>query len=256
MDLGLAGRHAIVTGGTRGIGRAIVERLVREGCAVSFCARNAAEVAMAAEAVRKLAPTEAMVSATVVDVADTATVTQWIGDSASRVGGIDIAIANVSALAVVPDEASWRAALEVDMLGTVRVVETVMPYLEKSSCGALVAIASTSALEAFGGPRPYSALKAAVINYISNIATVSAGKQVRANTVSPGSIYFEDGIWGLRKREQPDLYKMALSMNPMGRMGTPEEVANAVAFIASPAASFITGANLVVDGGLTRRVQF
>ena len=91
---------------------------------------------------------------------------------------------------------------------------------------------------------------------MSNLATQMAPKHIRANTVSPGTIYFDDGVWGKRKRENPDSYNAALAHNPMGRMGTPEEVAKAVAFIASPAASFITGANLVVDGGFTRRIQF
>ena len=117
-------------------------------------------------------------------------------------------------------------------------------------------IATTAALEAFGGVRPYAAVKAALINYTSNLATAHAGRGIRANTVSPGTIYFEDGVWGQREREAPDVFKWALERNPMGRMGRPEEVANAAAFLASPAASFITGANLVVDGGLTKRVQY
>ena len=113
----------------------------------------------------------------------------------------------------------------------------------------------TVSLEAFGGPRPYNAIKAAVINYMSNLATSLAPKQIRANTVSPGTIYFDDGVWGQRKRDMPEIYAAALAQNPMGRMGTPAEVANAVVFVASPAASFITGANLVVDGGFTRAVR-
>ena len=109
---------------------------------------------------------------------------------------------------------------------------------------------------AFGGPRAYNAVKAAVINYVSNLATQLAPKNIRANTVSPGTIYFDDGVWGARKRDMPAIYEAALAQNPMGRMGTPAEVANAVVFVASPAASFVTGANLVVDGGFTRRVQY
>jgi 3-oxoacyl-[acyl-carrier protein] reductase len=190
------------------------------------------------------------------DVAITEAVNAWMAGAAAAMGGIDIVVANVSALAAVPNEDHWRQSLEVDMLGTLRTVEAAMPHLEQSNCASIVAIASTSALEAFGGPRPYNALKAALINYMSNLATQLAPKHIRANTVSPGTIYFDDGVWGKRKRENPDSYNAALAHNPMGRMGTPEEVAKAVAFIASPAASFITGANLVVDGGFTRRIQF
>ncbi len=256
MDLELAGKRAIVTGGTRGIGRAIAERLVQEGCSVGICARNSEEVARAVADIQKLAGASVLVTGATVDVAETQAVTTWINAVADRFGGLDIAIANVSALSVTPDEASWHRAMDIDVLGTVRMVEAALPYLEKSTCGSIVAIASTAALEAFGGPRPYNAVKAAVINYLSNLATLVAPKKIRANTVSPGTIYFDDGVWGKRKREQPEVFASFLALNPLGRMGTPQEVANAVVFIASPAASFITGANFVVDGGLTRRVQF
>lgn len=256
MDLNLARKRAVVTGGTRGIGRAIAERLVQEGCSVGICARNGDEVARAVAEIQKLAVADALVIGAAADVVDTHALTAWINVVADQFGGLDIAIANVSALSVTPDEASWRLAMEIDVLGTVRMVEAAMPHLEKSTSASIVAISSIAALEAFGGLRPYSAVKAAVINYMSNLATVAAPKKIRANTVSPGTIYFDDGVWGKRKREQPEIYATALALNPLGRMGTVQEVANAVVFIASPAASFITGANFVVDGGLTRRVQY
>lgn len=256
MDLGLAGKHAIVTGGSRGIGRAIAERLASEGCSVAICARNAKEVADAVGKIKKASPTGTSVTGTAVDVSDTAQLNSWVDTVAKDFSGLDIAVANVSALSGAPGEDSWRLSMEVDMLGTVRTVEAALPYLEKSECGSIVAVSSTAALEAFSGPRPYNAIKAALINYMSNIATVIAPKQVRANTISPGTIYFDGGVWGDRQRHQPETYNSALAQNPLGRMGTPLEVANAVAFLASPAASFITGANLVVDGGFTRRVQY
>jgi len=256
MDLELGQKRAVITGGTRGIGRAIAERLLAEGCSIAICARNGEEVAATVAALQQQAPRGARVAGAAVDVADTAGLGAWVSSVAKAWDGLDIAIANVSALSGAPGEDSWRQALEIDVLGTVRLVEAVMPYLEKSSCASIVAIASTAALEAFGGPRPYNAIKAAVINYMSNVATVAALKQIRANTVSPGTIYFDDGVWGKRKREQPEVYAAALSANPLGRMGTPAEVAKVVAFVASPAASFMTGANVVVDGAFTRRVQY
>lgn len=256
MELGLTGKSALVTGASRGIGRAIAAALAAEGCHVSLCSRNADDAAAAASAIAAGAPAGTRVTGAAADVGDRASLQGWAEATADGAGGIDIVVANVSALAVATDEDGWRAAADIDMLGTVRTVEVALPWLERSDAGAIVAVSSTAALEAFGGARPYNALKAAVINYVSNLATELAPKQIRANTVSPGTIYFDDGVWGQRKREAPEVYEYALSLNPMGRMGTPDEVARAVTFLASPAAGFITGANLVVDGGITRRVQY
>ena len=250
MDLGLEGLKAVVTGGTRGIGRAIVETLVAEGARVAFCARGAD--AVAALEVRL----GASVSGAAVDVSDGEALKSWVADAAAKMGGIDILVPNVSALGGATGDEGWRRGLEVDILGTARAVDAALPHLESSEAGAIVVVSSTAALEALVGMRPYNSVKAALINYTSILATELAGKGVRANTVSPGTIYFPDGVWGKRERDAPEFFESMRNKNPMGRMGTPQEVANAVAFLASPAASFITGANLVVDGGLTRRVQY
>ena len=253
MDLKLDGRKAIVTGGTRGIGHAIARRLALEGCGVGICARGGAKL----EAVLAAFAGEGLnVIGAACDVADGGAVRQWTAAMAEKLGGIDIVVANVSAIAGAPDEDSWRAALEVDMLGTVRTVEAAMPHLDQSEAAAIVTVSSTAGVESFGGVRPYNSIKAALINYTSNLATVLAERGIRVNCVSPGTIYFEDGVWGQRRREDPERYNFALGLNPTGRMGTPEEVADAVAFLASPVSSFTTGANLIVDGGLTKRVQF
>ena len=253
MDLGLSGKKAIVTGGSRGIGRAICELLAEEGCDVALCARGEAGVE---EAVTALAGKGVKAYGGIVDVADTQALRQWVAAAAGQLGGLDIFVANVSALAQAMDEDSWRRSLDVDVLGTVAGIEAAIPFLEKSACGAIVVLGTTGAVEIAGAPRPYASVKAALAPYVKALARNLAAKGVRANMVSPGNVYFKGGVWNMVEQNSPDVFKTMLSRNPMGRMGTPQEVANAVVFLASPRASFITGTNLIIDGALTQRVQF
>src|SRR5579875_2179051 len=176
--------------------------------------------------------------------------------SAQRRGGLDIYIANVSALGMAMDEETWRRSFDIDVMGTVAGVEAAIPFLEKSSAGAIVVIGTTGAVEMAGAMRPYAAVKAALIPYVKGLARNLAAKGIRANMVSPGNVYFKGGVWNIAEEKNPAYFRDMLARNPTGRMGTPEEVANAVAFLASPRASFITGTNLIIDGALTQRVQF
>jgi 3-oxoacyl-[acyl-carrier protein] reductase len=253
MDLGLKGLNAVVTGGTKGIGRAIAETLAAEGANVSICARNAGEVE---QTVAALKTRGVKAHGAAVDVADAAALKAWVESAAAAFGGLDVAVANVSALAIGQDEASWQKEFEVDMMGTVRLVNAAMPWLEKSKAASIVAISSVSGREVDFAAGPYGTFKAALIHYVQGLAFQLACKGIRANTVSPGNTYFPGGVWEQIKNGNPELYKQALALNPTGRMGTPQEMANAAAFLASPAASFITGTNLVVDGALTKGVQF
>jgi 3-oxoacyl-[acyl-carrier protein] reductase len=253
MDLQLKGLRAVVSGGTKGIGRAMAETLASEGADVAICARNGEEVkataaALAKKGVRSLGH--------VVDVGDGKALKGWVEAVAAAFGGIDIVIANVSALAIGGDEEGWRRGFEVDLMHSVRLVNAAMPWLEKSRAGSIVTISSVSGREIDFAAGPYGAFKAALIHYTQGLAYQLAGKGIRANTVSPGNTYFEGGVWNKIKDGNPDLYQTALGLNPTGRMGTPQEMANAAVFLASPVASFITGTNLVVDGALTRGVQF
>ena len=252
MDLGLKGLRAVVTGGTKGIGRAIVETLLAEGAAVAFCARHAHEVASAGEALSAGGRTAL---GQVCDVGDGPALKAWVEAAAVALGGIDIAVANVSALAIGSDEESWKRGFEVDMMGCVRLVEAALPYLRASRSASIVSISSVSGREIDFAAGPYGAFKAALVHYTQGLAHQLAAETIRANTVSPGNTYFDGGVWNQIKDGNPDLYRTALALNPTGRMGTPQEMANAVVFLASPAASFITGTNLVVDGALTRGVQ-
>lgn len=253
MDLGLKGSKVLITGGTKGIGRAIAETFAAEGADVGICARNAAEVA---ETVEALKTRGVAAHGEAVDVADGAALKAWVGRMADRLGGIDVVVANVSALAIGADEESWRKEFETDMMGTVRLVDAAMPHLEKSPAGAIVTISSVSGREIDFAAGPYGTFKAAIIHYTQGLAYQLAPKGIRANTVSPGNTYFDGGVWNTIKDGNPALYAEALALNPTGRMGTPQEMANAAVFLASRAASFITGTNLVVDGALTRGVQF
>lgn len=253
MDLGLKGLKAVVTGGTKGIGRAIAETLAAEGTHVAFCARNAEEVA---QTEKDLGRRGVKAVGRVVDVADGPALAAFVGEAAAALGGLDIVVANVSALAIPNEEANWQKTFETDMMGTVRLVNAAMPWLEKSQHASIVTISSVSGREIDFASGPYGAFKAAIIHYTKGLAYHLAGKKIRANTVSPGNTYFKGGVWEQIEHGNPDLFKMALGLNPTGRMGTPQEMANAAAFLASPAASFITGTNLVVDGALTKGVQF
>ncbi|MBP1844631.1 3-oxoacyl-[acyl-carrier protein] reductase [Rhizobium petrolearium] len=252
MDLGLKGLRAVVTGGTRGIGLKIAETLAAEGASVAICSRNAEEAKSVAAALA--GPTVSTLGRGL-DVADGAAVSAWVDEAAAEFGGLDIVVANVSALAVGNDEASWQQGFDVDMMGTVRLVNAAMPYLEESKSGSIVTIASVSGREIDFAAGPYGAFKAALTHYTQGLAFSLAPKSIRANTVSPGNTYFAGGVWENIERNNPGLFAASLALNPTGRMAMPQEIANAVVFLASPAASFIYGTNLVVDGALTRGVQ-
>ena len=248
MDLQLNGRTALVTGGSRGIGRACVEALAAEGATVAFCARTSEGVEAAA------AEISGDVHGTAVDVTDASALASWVRESAEAHGGIDAVVANVSALAIPSTEENWAAGFATDMMGTVRLVEAALPWLEASDAGAIVTISSVSGREIDFAAGPYGTFKGAIVHYTQGLAHQLAGR-VRANTVSPGNVYFAGGVWESIEENNPDLFSQALGLIPTGRMARPEEIARAVVFLASPAATFISGTNLVVDGALTRGVQ-
>lgn len=247
MDLGLNGLRALVTGGSKGIGRRCAEILVGEGARVAICARTEADV--------KAAAADLGMHGTAVDVSDKAALEAWVTASAEAMGGIDIVIGNVSALAVTDDEAAWQAGFEIDMMHCVRMVNAAMPWLEASNAASITLISSVSGREIdFTGPA-YGAFKAALVHYSQSLAYKLAPKGIRANTVSPGNTYFGGGIWNQIETGNPELFATAMGLNPMGRMARPEEIARGVVFLASPASSFTSGTNLVIDGALTRGVQ-
>lgn len=252
MDLGLKGKRAIITGSTRGIGRAIAEQLASEGVSVGIGARDPEATAEAGEALRKHGVT---VYAEPCNVKDADAYKAWLEAGMEALGGLDIFVPNVSGGGGMDSEKNWWRNFEIDVLHTVRGCETVLPALKAAESGAIVIIGSTNAVETFMGPMAYNAMKAALVTYSKQLSQFVAGKGVRVNTVSPGPIYFEGGAWEMIKGTMPKVYESTVAQIPVGRMGSPEEVARVVTFLASPAASLVTGVNLVADNGFTKRVQ-
>ena len=253
MDLGLKGLKAILAGATKGIGRATAEALAAEGCDVAVCARGA-EGVEATVASLKAKGVKAFGEA--VDMADADAYKAWVARAAEALGGCDIFISFASAGGGPASEKAWKAVFDLDLLATYRGVEAALPYLEKSKNGSIIAVSSTAAVEEFLGPQAYNAIKAAVINYASALSLQLAPKQTRVNTVSPGPVFIKGGSWDMIKTHMTPLYDQTVKAVPMGRLGTGEEVAKAIVFMASPACPFMTGANVVIDGGVTKRVQY
>jgi len=248
VDLGLKGKRAVVTGGSKGIGRAIADTFAAEGANVSICARKAEEVTAV---VRSLKDKGVQAFGRALDVADSAALTAWINATAGELGGIDALVCNVSALAVGNTAETWEKAFRTDMMHTVNAVTAAVPFLEKSKSASIVLISSVSGFEVDFAAGSYGALKAALIHYAKGLSRQLVGKGIRVNCVSPGNTYFDGGIWQTIEKNMPDLFASTLKVNPTGKFGTPAEVANGVVFISSPAASRISGANLVIDGALT-----
>ena len=251
MDLGLRGRNALVTGGTKGIGRAICELFAAEGANVALCARDAGEVA---SVVGGLAAKGVEAWGRAIDVADSAALKGWVDDAARTLGGVDALVCNVSALAIGDTPESWEKSFRTDMMHTVNSVAAALPYLEKSSAASIVVVSSVSGFEVDFAAGSYGAIKGALIHYAKGLSQQLAPNNVRVNAVSPGNTYFEGGVWQRIERSDPKFFEKAMALNPTGRMGGADETANGVVFLSSPAASRISGANLNIDGALTRAV--
>jgi 3-oxoacyl-[acyl-carrier protein] reductase len=251
MDLHLQGKRVLVTGGGSGIGLAIAEQFAKEACSVGICGRTRSTLDAAVD---RLLTHGGTAIAHVVDIADRAAIGPWVTSAAESLGGIDVIVHNASGASGVGEDA-WRRNIDIDVLGFARLVEHATPYLAKSSAASVVAISSTAAVESFGNPAaPFGAMKAALIHQCAGLSKTLAPQGVRVNAVSPGPIFFEGGPWDGVRAQRPEYYSSIVTQIPRGRMGSPEEVARIVAFIASPAAALLTGANIVADGGITKRI--
>ncbi len=256
MDLGLKGKNAIILGGTRGIGRAIADTLAKEGANVAVCARNADQVAAAVAELKALGVNATGAS---VDVTDGAALKAWIAQAASALGGLDILISNAGAMAQGNDVAAWESNFKLDVLAAVNAFDAAQPHLAKAAAAtgdaAFIIISSISAAQADRADS-YGPVKAALIHMAKGLARQYAKIGLRVNVVSPGMVFFEGGVWHTVKTNAPDFFAQANARNPTGRCATPQEIANAAVFLASPASSYTTGANLIVDGAVSNRVNF
>jgi 3-oxoacyl-[acyl-carrier protein] reductase len=252
MDLGLTGKRAIVTGATKGLGRAIAETLLDEGASVAICARDADGVSAAVE---QLAG-RGTVWGSAVDAGDGDSLRAFVAEAIEQLGGLDIYVHNTSGKPGKTIEA-WQKNMDVDLMALIHAADAASQALSESGNGVLISIGTSAVGEHFAsGANSYTAFKAAVTNWTLGQAQVLGAKGVRCNVVSPGPIWVDGGDWNRVKDGRPEFFEATEKAHPMGKLGEVQDVANAVAFLASPAAKHINGANLTVDGGYMKRVDF
>ncbi len=244
MRIDLRGKKALISGASRGIGRAIAHALAQAGADVAICARNAKGVDQTGEALRKHGT---RVSASVCDLHDPQAIATWVQGARDAFGGVDILVNNASAFGRADTEADWAACIQVDLMACVRASQHAIPHM--GAGGAILHITSIAGLKASPRSVPYGAIKAAMMEYTKTQAMTLAPKGIRVNSIAPGSIFFEGGVWDQARRDNPPLYEATLARIPSGRYGRPEEVAHAALFLVSDLASWITGQTLAVDGG-------
>jgi len=255
MDLGLSGKRIIITGGTRGIGRATALRLASEGASIALCARTPGAVD---EMIQELTALGVQAFGAALDVRDRDAFATWLSSAVVQLGGLDIAISNVSTRPTQQGDAAWREAFETDFLQHVRLSDLALPHLQGGADPALLFVSSIASILTVlpPGEDGYGTMKAALISLTGQLASKHGSKGIRVNAVSPGPILFPGGVWDQIRTAHPQLFERAAQLPALGRHGRPEEVADAIAFLVSPRASYITGANLRIDGAAVKAVNY
>jgi 3-oxoacyl-[acyl-carrier protein] reductase len=246
MELGLRGRAVIVTGASRGIGRSIALAFAREGAHVAICARGEEGVRRVEGELRDLGATAFGAAC---DVADPAALAAFLDDARAAFGSVHVLVNNASGFGISDDEDGWRRGFDVDVMAAVRACWKAAPMIAEAGGGAILHVSTISALQPALMNPPYGAMKAVLLQHVQTLAVKLARQRIRVNCVAPGSIEFPGGAWDAIRKNAPALYESTVKRIPWRRHGTPEEVASAVVFLCSDAASWITGQTLVVDGG-------
>lgn len=243
MDLGLGGSRVLVTGGSRGIGAAIARAFIDEGASVTICARS--EDAL--ERTRAQLGAD-RVRAMVADVGDPGDVRRLTRHTVAEAGGIDVVVANATANAAGASEQEYAASFDVDLMQSVRLATAIREEQSRAPFS-MICLGSIDAMTGTTPHHAYSVMKAALLAWVKNAAVAFGRDGVRVNAVCPGAILFDDGWWDTMRTDDPEGFRAHVARIPGGRMGTPEEVAAVVAFLASPRASWVNGATVLVDGG-------